>query len=172
MGLAGTGELCASSASSCIIIPVSPPLGTTVRLVSSIKAGVMISFMKNSSNNCLGIDPDSNLIRHLSEGGMNWPWTQEGWANIPVTKALKGSSIAALSFSNREKSSRHVFYQDPKSHVRDHYMDPDREHDGWNLGEWILGLSLSMSESSLNYRSAGLWNTTAWNVHNGRTNVW
>jgi hypothetical protein len=140
--------------------------------VSSIKVSVIIRFIKNSSSDCLGIDPDSDIIRQLSQGGINWPGTQEGWANIPVTKALKGSSIAALSFSNGETPSRHVFYQDPKLHVRDHYMDPDREHDGWNLGEGILALSLSMNESSLHCRFAGLWNTTAWNVHNGRTNLW
>jgi len=97
---------------------------------------------------------------------MNWPGMQQGWANIPVTKALKGSSIAALSFSNCETPSRHVFYQDPELHVRDHYMDPSREHDGWILGEQILELSLSMNESSSHCRYAGLWHTTAWNAHN------
>ena len=138
------------------------------QLVFSIKAGAMIRFIKNSSTDCPGIDPHSCLIRQLS---MTWPGTQR-WANTPVTKALKGSSIAALSFSNRETPSRHVFYQDPELHVRDHYMDPKREQDGWILGERILALSLSMNESSLHCRYAGLWHTTAWNAHNSTTSLW
>jgi hypothetical protein len=165
--MSGTWEICINSKLSYIPLPVSPPLGTAVQLVSSIKAGVMIRFIKNSSNDCLGIDPDSDFIRHLCKGGTNWPWMQEGWDNIPVTKACKGSSIAALSFSNRETPSRHVFYQDPMLHVRDHYMDPNKEHDGWNLGERIIVLSLSMDEGSLHWRFPGLWHTTAWNAHNG-----
>jgi len=139
--VAGTWEVCINSRSSYILLPVSLLSGMTVQSVSSIKVGVMIRFIKNSSNDCPGIDPHSDLIRQLSKGGMNWPWTQEGWDNIPVTKALKGSSIAALSFSNCQTPSRHVFYQDPELHVRDHYMDPSREHGGWNLGERILALS-------------------------------
>jgi hypothetical protein len=127
----------------------------------------MICFVKNSSNDCLGIDPDSDFIRQLSKGDIDWPWTQDGWDNIPVAQALKRSSIAALSFSNHETLSRHVFYQDPRLHVRDHYMDPSREHEGWNLGKRILALSLSINESSLHCRSAGLRHTTAWNIHNG-----
>lgn len=90
---------------------------------------------------------------------------QEGWDNVLVPKAFKGSSIATLSFANHETSSRHVFYQDPGLHVRDHYMDPSREHDGWIPGEQILALSLSMNKSSLYYRYAGLWHTTTWNTY-------
>ena len=166
-GVSGSWEICINSRSAYIPLPVSLPLRTAVQLVSSIKAGVMIRFIKNSSNDCLGIDPHSDFIRHLSKGGINWPWMKEGWDNIPVAKALKGSRIAALSFSNRETPSRHVFYQDHKSHIRDHYMDPSKERDGWKLGERILVLSFSMNESSLHCRFAGLWHTTAWNAHNG-----
>ena len=165
--LAGNGEVCISSRSSWIPLLVSPPFGTMDQLAFFIKASVMICFVKNSSNDCLRIDPGSDLIRQLSEASINWPWTQEGWDNIPVTKALKGSSIAALSFSNCETPSRHVFYQDTKLHVRDHYMNPSKEDNGWNLGEWILAPSLSMNESSLHCRLAGLWHTTSWNTHNG-----
>ena len=122
----------------------------------------MIRCIKNASNDCVGIDPSSDFIQQLRKKD-----TQEGWDNIPVTKALKNSRIAALSFSNHEIPSRHVFYQDHKSHIRDHYMDPSKERDGWKLGERILVLSLSMNESSLHCRFAGLWHTTAWNAHNG-----
>jgi len=169
-GLAGILGLCMSSRSKAL--SVSPPSGTTIQSVSSIKAGVMIRFIKNLSNDCIGIDPSSDLIRQLRKKDMTLPRTQEGWANIPVTKALKFSSIAALSFPNHETPSRHVFYQDPELHVRDHYMDPSREHDGWILGERFLALSLSMNESSLHCRYAGLWYTTILHTHNGRTSPW
>jgi len=132
----------------------------------------MIRFIKNASNDCVGIDSSSDLIRQLRKKDMTRPKTQEGWANIPVTKALKNSSIAALSFSNHETPSRHVFYQDPNLHVRGHYMNLSREHDGWILGERFLALSLSLNESSLHCRYAGLRRTTAWNTHNGRTSPW
>ena len=100
----------------------------------------MICFIKNTSNDCIEIDPGSDLIRQLTR-----PSTQEVWNNIPVTKAVKDSSIAALSFYNREPPSRHVFYQDPALHVRDHHMDPSREDDGWILGEQFLALSCAIS---------------------------
>jgi hypothetical protein len=131
----------------------------------------MIPIIKNSSTDCLAIDQHNDFIRQLNRRCADWSWRQSS-SDTLVTKALKGSSIAALSLSSREAPSRHVFYQDPNLHVRDHYTDPSRKGDEWILGERVLALSLSMNESSLHCRFPGLWHTTTWNARNSRTSLW
>jgi hypothetical protein len=132
MAHGGSWEVCVSSRSSWIPLPVSPPFGAPKilgrKFTSSIKASVIIYFSKNSPNDCLGIDPHSDSIRQLRRDrysnykGPNW----SAWKNnILVTKALKGSSIAAVSLSDTP-TALHVFYQDPELHIRNIFM---RTHD-------------------------------------------
>ena len=141
--------------------------------MSSIKVGFMICFVKSASNDCLGIDPRSDFIRHLStcryERKQVWNYPDQKyelgppkWSNIIVTQALKGSSIAAISLVDTLTPLR-LFYQDPELRVRDLF---NRGGSEWYHGQQILALSLSMNESSFDYRFPGLWHTTAWNVHN------
>ena len=139
--------------------------------MSSIKVGVMIRFAKNSSNDCLGIDPGSDFIQQLFKRTDGLGSLQASWENRPVAKALKGSSIAASSFAPALEPL-HVFYQDPELHVRDHYVIFRKQAAEWTLGEQILALSSSMNESSLDCRFARLWHTTTWNAHHGRNSPW
>lgn len=94
-------EVCMSSESSWIPLLVSPPFGTPMvqrgKFMSSIKASIMICFTKNSSNNCLGIDPHSDFIWQLSISPDSWHNSWKWKNNIQVTKALKGTSIAVVS---------------------------------------------------------------------------
>ena len=125
----GSWEVCVSSRSSWIPLPVSPPFAAPKnfgrKFTSSIKASVSIYFTKNSSNDCLGIDPHSDFIRQLSRyrlSNAQGPKLWEAWKNnILVTKALKGSSIAAVSISDTP-TALHVFYQDPELRVRNIFM--------------------------------------------------
>jgi hypothetical protein len=139
--------------------------------MSSIKASVMIALQRIHQMTISGIDPHSDFIRQLSSYGTPTiririvgavelgKWKN----NILVTKALKGSSIAALSLDDTT-TPLHLFYQDPELHVRDLFNQGGSE---WYHGEQILALSLSMNESSLHYRFPGLWHTTAWNAYRG-----
>ena len=167
--LSGCWDVCISSRSSWIPLPVSPPFcipaahrkwgSSRWKFMSSIKASVMIYFAKNSSNDYPGIDPHSNFIRQLSSygtrsssstsyGSRKWEaWQPGAWAwknNILVTKALKGSSIAALSLDD-STTPLHLFYQDPEFHVRDLFNRGGGSE--WYHGEQILAESLSMNES-------------------------
>ena len=132
----GSWEVCVSSRSSWIPLPVSPPFGAPEhfgrKFTSSTKASVIIYFTKNSSNDCLRIDPQSDFIRQLSRyrqplsKGPKW----NAWKNnILVTRALKGSSIAAVSLYNNP-TPLHVFYQDSELHVRHIFMRTLYRDDG------------------------------------------
>jgi len=133
--------------------------------MSSIKVSVMKRFARNSSNDCLWIDPRSNFIRQAStyKRPQHIDWELWKKKNLLITKALKGSSIAALSLVDTP-IPLHLFYQDPELRVRHLFNQGGSE---WYHGERILPLSLSMNESSLHCRVPGLWHTTTWNSHNG-----
>ena len=67
--------------------------------VSTIQASENIPFSKDPLNHYLNIDPDTGLIRMVYKRGLTNAWEEA----LPVATAVKGSSFAIISQSDKNK---------------------------------------------------------------------
>ena len=164
----GTGELCISSTSSCIPLPVSLQLRIAAASGSTIKASVTILFVKDLSINDFGIDPGSGFIREVNQLGPSQEWKIRSGA---IARAVNGSSIAVVrcSDSNGIMHNR-VYYQRPDLHLRESYLE--RSTVKWVSGEPDLELLVSLNKRSSHCRGFQPWHTTVWNPYNCRIYPW
>jgi hypothetical protein len=153
--MAGTMETSIRSRLSWIPLQVLPLYDSRTMIISSvstIKASDNIPFVKDTLNNYLNIDQNTDFIRTVNQRGSMKSWKEA----LPLAKAVKGSSFAIIRDpNNKQVSSSCIYYQDPELHLRElcyDHLSGNTDHGVLQVGEQVPELCLSMNRHTFHFR--------------------
>ena len=98
--------------------------------VYTIKVGDNIPFIKDPLNKYLNVDLNTDFIQTVNQHGPTKPWNEA----LSIAKAVKGSSFAVIRDPTNKLVS-HIYYQDPKLHLKECYYSHLGTTEQWVPGE-------------------------------------